>query len=318
MYCLIAVFSFNNTRFYITTAFVALALKYSVGGSQRAKGGTVLTRLAASQAGATKPPRPPNLDEARVRSTFAYQGDPFFAPRVTKQTKTKGGDANEAARRALARGASPLLKTSMDVLRVQSLTGQYDSFGRAVSPVRFLSLEDAAQLQADIEAAQEEADAKKAAKTHAKAAQPKEKPKKVDKAAEQRRLLEEEAKRRQEEALRRHEEELERQRLEEEERAKAEEDAKRRAEEKAARDEAAAKKKAEEDEAARAKAEQEKRLRDLEAAKQAEAREKAEAKRRQAEEERARAEAEKRALKEAAAAEKDARGDRLAAPALSS
>ncbi|KAH8051763.1 hypothetical protein JL722_10596 [Aureococcus anophagefferens] len=244
---------------------------------------------------------------AHVRGTFAYQGDPFFAPQVTKQTRATKADARAAAARALARGASPLLKTSLDVLRVQSMTGQYDSFGRAFSPVRYLSLDEAEQLQRDIDAAQDEADAKRLAKTHSKAVAPKEKPKKVDKAAEQRRLLEEEAKRRQEEAMRRHEEELERRRQEEEAQAKAAEEAKKRAEEKAAMDEAAAKKKAEEEEAARLKAEQERRLKDLEAAKQAEAREKAEAKRRQAEEERAAADAEKKRLEEVAAAEKEAR-----------
>ncbi|KAH8073732.1 hypothetical protein JL720_10802 [Aureococcus anophagefferens] len=223
-----------------------LALTYADAALPAKKGGTILTRLAASGPG--KPPRPP-----------------------------------------------------------QSMTGQYDSFGRAFSPVRYLSLDEAEQLQRDIDAAQDEADAKRLAKTHSKAVAPKEKPKKVDKAAEQRRLLEEEAKRRQEEAMRRHEEELERRRQEEEAQAKAAEEAKKRAEEKAAMDEAAAKKKAEEEEAARLKAEQERRLKDLEAAKQAEAREKAEAKRRQAEEERAAADAEKKRLKEVAAAEKEAR-----------
>ncbi|KAH8047791.1 hypothetical protein JL721_12101 [Aureococcus anophagefferens] len=277
-----------------------LALTYADAALPANKGGTILTRLAASGPG--KPPRPP-----QVRGTFAYQGDPFFAPQVTKQTRATKADARAAAARALARGASPLLKTSLDVLRVQSMTGQYDSFGRAFSPVRYLSLDEAEQLQRDIDAAQDEADAKRLAKTHSKAVAPKEKPKKVDKAAEQRRLLEEEAKRRQEEAMRRHEEELERRRQEEEAQAKAAEEAKKRAEEKAAMDEAAAKKKAEEEEAARLKAEQERRLKDLEAAKQAEAREKAEAKRRQAEEERAAADAEKKRLKEVAAAEKEAR-----------
>ena len=277
-----------------------LALTYADAALPAKKGGTILTRLAASGPG--KPPRPP-----QVRGTFAYQGDPFFAPQVTKQTRATKADARAAAARALARGASPLVKTSLDALRVQSVTGQYDSFGRAFSPVRYLSLDEAEQLQRDIDAAQDEADAKRLAKTHSKAVAPKEKPKKVDKAAEQRRLLEEEAKRRQEEAMRRHEEELERRRQEEEAQAKAAEEAKKRAEEKAAMDEAAAKKKAEEEEAARLKAEQERRLKDLEAAKQAEAREKAEAKRRQAEEERAAADAEKKRLKEAAAAEKEAR-----------
>ncbi|KAH8047646.1 hypothetical protein JL722_12906 [Aureococcus anophagefferens] len=263
---------------HAAASHATLALTYADAALPANKGGTILTRLAASGPG--KPPR----------------------PQVTKQTRDQGRRARRGAR---SRGASPLLKTSLDVLRVQSMTGQYDSFGR-VQPVRYLSLDEAEQLQRDIDAAQDEADAKRLAKTHSKAVAPKEKPKKVDKAAEQRRLLEEEAKRRQEEAMRRHEEELERRRQEEEAQAKAAEEAKKRAEEKAAMDEAAAKKKAEE-EAARLKAEQERRLKDLEAAKQAEAREKAEAKRRQAEEERAAADAEKKRLKEVAAAEKEAR-----------
>ena len=53
-----------------------LALTYADAALPAKKGGTILTRLAASGPG--KPPRPP-----QVRGTFAYQGDPFFAPKPT-------------------------------------------------------------------------------------------------------------------------------------------------------------------------------------------------------------------------------------------